>query len=133
MARPRRLSLDIQEPERSFSVYRAVRTDDPNDAATLERGFQSSAARGLPPRPGSVQVSTPFIYNGVSAYDSRKAALEHARARRDIGKPIGTHVAEIVLQPGGDFEYAYWGDDGHLTVVADAVKLREAVADIVPI
>jgi len=78
-------------------------------------------------------VTTPFVYNGVSAYDSLDAAVEHARARRDMGKPIGTHVAKIVLQPGGDFEYAYWGDDGQLTVVADPVRLREAVVDIVAI
>lgn len=133
MSRPRRLALRIEQPTEPFVVYRAVRTASVDDHAALERGFRSSAARGDPPRPGSVQVSTPFIYHGISAYDTLDAAVTHARARRGIGKPIGDHVAELSLRPGEGFEYAYWGDDGHLTVVGDPIKLREAVTDIVPI
>ena len=46
---------------------------------------------------------------------------------------IGAVAKEITLQPGGDFEYAYWGAGGHLTVVADPTKLAQAVTDIVPL
>jgi hypothetical protein len=124
--------LDIRVPDTAFTVYRAVKTGDMADVSTLERGFRSPAARGIPPRAGSVEETNPFVYEGLSAYDDLEVALDHARARRDIGKPIGTHVAVIVLQPGGDYEFAYWGEDPHhLTVRADPVKLREAVTAIV--
>lgn len=126
--------LDVRTPEGPFRVYRAVKTGDLTDHATLERGFQSPAARGLRPRVGTEEERHRFVHEGLSAYDDQDVAIAHARARRDVGKPIGTHVAEIELQPGSDFEYAYWGEDPHhLTVRADPIKLREAVTAIVPL
>ena len=133
MPRPRSLRLRIHEPEHPFVIYRAVKTGDIDDVETLQAGFRSTAARGLPPRRNSVQETTPFVYEGVSAYDSREVAIAHARARRDIGKPIGSFVAALTLNPGEGFRYAYWGDDGHLTVVGDPIKLQQAVVEIVPI
>jgi hypothetical protein len=110
-----------------------VRTGNIGDVQVLRRGFRSNAARGNPPRPGTVEETTPFVYNGISAYDTQESAIAHARERRDLGKPIGSYVATLTLNPNEGFEYAYWGAKGHLTLAGDPIKLQQAVTDIVPI
>lgn len=132
--RARRIPLQIREPtEEPVVVYRCVRTGDRDDHGTLERGFRSQAARGLPPRPGSPQETTPFTFEGISAYTSLEGAIDQARAMRDAGTPVGDHVAELRLDPGQGFKYAEWGSPGHLTVKGDPIKLCLAVVDIVPV
>lgn len=138
MPRPRRartFPLEVREPvDEPVVVYRSVRTADRDDLATLERGFRSQAARGLPPRPGTAQEGNPFIYNGVSAFTTLEAAIDNARVLREAGQPVGDYVAELRLDPGEGFEYAEWRTrPGHLTVRGDPIKLYHAVVDIVMI
>jgi hypothetical protein len=132
--KPRPVKLDIQEPgDDPVVVFRAVRTGDSSDVESLERGFRSKPARGKKPTPGSPEESTPFIYEGLSAFDTLEAATDHARELRDLGVPIGDFIAELHLRAGEGFKYALWGARGHLTMTGDPVKLRQAVVDIVPI
>jgi hypothetical protein len=133
LRRAPRVRLEIQEPlGETLIVYRAVKTDDVQSPALLE-SFKSKPERGKPPRPGSPEESTPFIYEGLSAFFTLEAAIEHARELRNLEKPIGDFIAEVHLAPGEGFRYAFWGKPDHLTVVGVSIKLREAVVAIVPI
>jgi hypothetical protein len=69
------------------------------------------------------------IYEGVSVYESRQAAVETARR----WPQIGGYVAELRLTSETGVLYLRWGPVGHLTLWADALTLTRTVVDTMPV
>jgi hypothetical protein len=116
---------ELSEGE-ELHVFRIVRTDDV-DAPEFADSFRSHAELGLPPR--GVEETHPLIYEGISAFESREAAV--ATARRY--PRIGSYVAELRITPDAGARYLRWGARGHLTLWGDAIKLSETAVDTIPV
>ena len=107
-------------------VFRIVRIPDPAAEEYIE-SFKSHAVLGIPPR--GPEQTNPLIYEGISVYDTREAAVETARRV----PRIGGHVAELRVRAETGARYARWGPRGHLTLWGDSLKLAQTTVDIMPI
>ena len=117
--------LELAEGQ-ELTVFRIIRLADPADPAFAD-SFRSHSELGLPPR--GVEAVHQLIYEGVSVYESREAAIETARR----WPRIGGYVAELRLTRETGLRYLRWGPSGHLTLWADALTLSEAVVDTIPV
>jgi hypothetical protein len=115
--------IELLEGE-ELRVFRIVRNADLN-ALEFVQSFRSHAELGLPPRPGSPELTHPLIYQGISVYESREAAVETARRFPQIGG----YVAELLISPDSGVRYLRWGARGHLTLWGEAVKLALTAVD----
>jgi hypothetical protein len=105
-------------------VYRVVRTDDRESPDFID-SFRSHSELGLPPR--SLEVTHPQVFEGVSVWDTRKAAIETARCY----PKLGNYVAELRLTRDTGVTYYRWRPRGHLTIWADALNLVNYVVDTI--
>lgn len=117
-------SLKVEQVRKSFPVFRALATDDQDDDLFLE-GLKSSYELGSPPRMASAEAVYRTIHMGISCYDNAESAAY-------VGKSfaLGEFVAKLELRPDQGITYARWGSHGHLTVWAEAIKLKAALVDI---
>ncbi|HEX4690200.1 MAG TPA: hypothetical protein VH276_05880 [Solirubrobacteraceae bacterium] len=108
-------------------VYRVVATAD-RESSELVDSFKSSQMLGLPPRQGSPEARFNLIHSGISCFRTRRQAEKQA-----LRWGLGDYVAEVQLQPGAGICLAEWGSRGHMTIWADAVKLRDMTVDIMAV
>lgn len=107
-------------------VYRIVREPDPGSPAYAD-SFRSHAELGLPPR--GPEQSHPLVYEGISVFESREAAVETARKF----PVIGSYVAELLVAAETGARFFRWGANGHLTLWGDPLKLAGATVDTIPV
>lgn len=107
-------------------VFRIVKLGDPAAEGYVE-SFLSHAVLGLPPRRDERDV--PLIYEGISVYDTREAAVETARRF----PRIGGYVAELRIRADTGATYARGGPRGHLTLWGDPLMLSGATVDTIRI
>jgi hypothetical protein len=125
---PQGEQLDRQELKEGDELvaYRIVRTDD-RESEDFVRSFLSHEALGLPPR--GPEQTHPLIHQGISMYETLKAAVETARRY----PAIGAFVAEVRLTHSDEVKYLCWGPPGHLTIWAEPLKVAQAVADTIAV
>jgi hypothetical protein len=117
--------VEVEEGE-ELIVFRIVRTGDMT-SPEFEDSFRSHAELGLPPR--GAEISHPVIYEGISVYESRDAAIATARTY----PRIGSHVAELRLRWESGVSYLRWGARGHLTLWGDPLKISQTAVDTIAV
>lgn len=110
-------------------AYRVVLTDDRRHE-NFTRSFMSRTAQGKPPRPGTPEERHPALADGISAFLTRAAAAQTARAATFR---FGRFTAEVPLQAGLGITIAVWGGRGHLTIWGDPLILAGIATDIVSV
>jgi hypothetical protein len=113
-------------PGAELEVFRIVRSDYPEDSMFLD-SLRSHYEMTKEPR--RVERFWAVIHMGISVYVELEQALETARRF----SKLGGYVAHLQLQPDRGFNYAYTGHNGHLTLWAEPVKLRDVTTDITPV
>jgi hypothetical protein len=113
-------------------VFHVTRTDD-HASQEFADSFLSHSQLGLPPRGQSPEETHPLIYEGISAFDTKEAAIETAKRVRRAGGDIGGFVTEIRLNHALGAKYLRWGARGHLTLWCDPLKLAQSAVDTIPI
>jgi hypothetical protein len=124
-ANPEAARRKLAEGE-ELRVFRIVRVADPDDPAFAD-SFRSHAELDLPPR--GPEIRHQVIYEGISVYETQEAAARTA----DAYPRIGRYVAELRLTSEMGVLCLRWGPTGHLTLWADALTLRRAVVDTIPV
>ena len=117
--------LDVHE---ELIVFRILLSDDP-ETAEFADSFRSRAELGLPPRARTPEERHPLIHQGISAYESRVAAVETARRFRRLGRYVGM----LRLTREVDVRFLRWGPRGHLTLWAESVRLSQCVIDTIDV
>jgi hypothetical protein len=107
-------------------VYRVVPTQD-TDSEDFLRSFMSHRALGLPPR--GPETDSLLIYDGISVYDRREAAIETGRRYSALGR----YVAQLKIGADDGITYFRWGPPSHLTLWGEPLKLILAVVDTIVI
>lgn len=123
---PARITVLELDPGRAITVWRIVRSDNPDDPVFLN-SLRSHYELGDDPR--GVERSSAIIYMGISAYVDEAAA--HGTAQK--WDKLGDFIAEIRLRAGNGFNFAHTGQPLHLTIWGHPVKLQDAVVDIQPV
>lgn len=113
-------------PDGGLEAYRIVRAASAWDPELLD-SFRSNYEQGKPPR--HIEGRLAVVQMGLSMYLEGRQAGRTAR-RWPL---IGTHVAEMQLDPGQGFSYAATGPPGHITVWGRPLQLQAAVVDIYPV
>jgi hypothetical protein len=123
---PEQLIVREISPALSFSAYRIVRSDEPDDPLFLN-SFRSNYELSREPR--KVERRATVIHMGVSMY--LKPEVAHGTARRFA--KLGNYVATLDMRAGLGINAAETGHPLHLTVWGDPIKLAQIVIDIRPV
>ena len=97
------------------------------ETATLVPFRLSNQAKGV--RRRGIENTYPEIHEGISAYSS----YAHAIAQAGRLPQLGSFIAKIEITADVEARTNVWGQGGHLTIWADALKLAQAVTDILPV
>lgn len=121
MSGPSRLRVSAGE---SVTLYRVLNVE--SSVEPLGKCFQSRKELGRPPR--QAEVSSPWLYDGISCFRTLEAANSKANEHN-----LGRFIGRVVLLDSHGAEYADTLGPQHVTVWCDAVTLAGAVADIIPV
>jgi hypothetical protein len=110
----------------SFSVFRIVRSDNPDDPVFLN---SLRSRYELSEEPRKVERNSTVIHMRISVHMERG---DSAATARKFPK-LGDYTARLALRPGMGFNYAHTAMPGHLTLWAEPIKLRDVLVDIEPV
>lgn len=113
----------VEQRQVAFRIVQGAAESDPGVRDSLCSNYERDA------RPRGLEQESTLIHMGLSMYMRRD--LAEATARR--WPRIGTHIAEVNLDPGYGFCLADTGQPGHMTVWGRPLQLLACVADIVPV
>lgn len=100
---------------------------DTYDVTILADSMLSNLARGRPPR--LIESDHPELHAGISAYLTALAASNQAQRWPKLGR----FVAEMRVTSATGCEVNCWGENEHLTIWGDPLKLADAVTDILSV
>lgn len=117
------LARHVEDPVDLFRIVKGSTRGAPGVLDSLRSNYERDAL------PRGIEQESTLIHLGISMFTGFHAAAD--RARR--WPALGSHIAQVRLEPGNGFHIAETGARVHRTVWGRPLQLLACITDILPV